>query len=173
VQSLNNIRIKPKLISLFLLVGFIPIVIISWFAEQHADKSLMQSSFNQLESVRDIKKRQLTNYFDSVVNSIDVLEMNVKNIKTEAYNKLEAVTSIKKAQLEEYFYYREIDVTGLSNNPNTINALTDFNDAFVGDPKNPVGNEDWTVTEEQYGSWFAKYFLISHKAPPISEVSLA
>ena len=90
MPSLNNISIKPKLISLFLLVGLIPLAIVGWFSISKSEHALESASYNQLESVRDIKKSQLLNYFHGAVNNIDALEVTVHNIQTEAYNKLDA-----------------------------------------------------------------------------------
>ena len=71
MPSLNNIRIKPKLISLFLLVGLVPMILITWFALNKAEQALEQTSFNQLSAVRDIKKSQIEDYFRTIENNID------------------------------------------------------------------------------------------------------
>ncbi|MFK5983995.1 MAG: methyl-accepting chemotaxis protein [Pseudomonadota bacterium] len=157
MPSLNNVRIKPKLISLFLFVGLVPLAIVAWFSLQKAEQALEQSNFNQLEAVRDIKKAQLIDYFKSVENSIDGLELTVKNIKSEAYNKLDAISSIKKAQLEMYFKFREVDIKSLSSNANVINALDQFSRAFKTEDENPTNNEAWKKAEKEFGQWFKNY----------------
>ncbi|MCU7939040.1 MAG: HAMP domain-containing protein [gamma proteobacterium symbiont of Bathyaustriella thionipta] len=155
--SLNNIKIKPKLISLFLLIGLLPILIVGWFAEKQAEEALLNTSFNQLSAVRDIKKSQLKDYFDSVVNNIDSLETTVSNIETEAYNKLDAVSSIKKAQLEMYFHFLEIDIKSLSGNVYVIESLNTFKEAFNRNSSNPTDNEAWKDADKELGPWFNDY----------------
>ena len=80
MPSLNDIRIKPKLISLFLLVGLLPILIVGWYSQQKAETALFNGSFNQLTAVRDIKKSQLNEYMHSIVNNVDSLEKTVLNV---------------------------------------------------------------------------------------------
>ncbi|MFK5893667.1 MAG: methyl-accepting chemotaxis protein [Pseudomonadota bacterium] len=157
MPSLNNVRIKPKLISLFLLVGLIPLAIVGWFSLHKAEQALEKTSFNQLEAVRDIKKAQLTDYFNGIVHGIDSLEITIQNIQTEAYNKLDAVSSIKKAQLEMYFHFREIDLKSLADNPHVRDALTDFNMAFTSEGQNSINNEEWKANDKEYLPWFKKY----------------
>jgi len=157
MPSLNNVRIKPKLISLFLLVGLIPVAIVGWFSAQQADKALLKASFNQLESVRDIKKSQLKNYLDGIVNNMTSLKNVVSNIQTETYNKLDAVSSIKKAQMEMYFFFRENDINTLAASPHVINALTDFDSAFTNNAVNSVDTPEWKANDKEYLPWFNKY----------------
>ena len=60
---LKDIKMKPKLIGLFLIVGIIPLVIVGWWASRLTTESLMEKSFGQLESVRGIKKAQIDHEF--------------------------------------------------------------------------------------------------------------
>jgi len=55
--SLKNVKMKPKLISLFLIAGIVPIVIVGFFSSFKAQKSLIHDAHNQLTSVREIKKQ--------------------------------------------------------------------------------------------------------------------
>ena len=154
--SLNNIRIKPKLISLFLIVGLLPMILIAWFALNKAEKALENTSFNQLSAVRDIKKTQIADYFNSIENNIDTLDLTVKNIKQEALNKLESISTIKKSQLETYFKFREKDVTILSKNDLVIEAIEKFETAFMATNKSINGTE-WQVVDEEYGNWLTEF----------------
>ena len=57
--SLKNIKMKPKLVTLFLLIGIIPSAIIGWFSAHQATESLMEETYNQLISMREIKKSEI------------------------------------------------------------------------------------------------------------------
>jgi len=157
MPSLNNIKIKPKLISLFLIVGLIPVAIVGWFSLNKAETALEATSFNQLESVRDIKKSQLRDYFDSITSNIETLEETLSNIQNEAYSKIDAISSIKKAQMEMYFFFRENDINALAGNPHVIDALSDFNTVFNNNTANPINNPEWKSRDKEYLPWFKKY----------------
>ncbi len=69
-MSFNNIKLKPKLVSLFLLVGIVPVVIVGWTASNAAYDSLMKKSFQKLNYVRDVKKVQVERYFNRIASQI-------------------------------------------------------------------------------------------------------
>lgn len=71
--KLNDIKMKPKLLTLFLMVGLVPLLVIGWWSSQHAADALMQSSFNQLEGIRSIKKHQIDEYFIERMYAIEIL----------------------------------------------------------------------------------------------------
>ena len=60
---LKDIKMKPKLMGLFLVIGLIPMTIGGWWAGRLATRSLMEKSFGQLESVRGIKAHQIEKFF--------------------------------------------------------------------------------------------------------------
>ncbi len=72
-MRLADIKMRPKLIGLFLLVGLLPLGTTGWFMEQQADKALMESAFNQLNAVQAIKKSQITKYFAERFGDLNVL----------------------------------------------------------------------------------------------------
>jgi len=62
--NLNNIRIKPKLISLFLLIGLLPLLSVGWYALQQSEEALLKTSFNhvthnclQFETLKRVRSR--------------------------------------------------------------------------------------------------------------------
>ena len=55
--KLNNIRMKPKLLLLFLIAGLLPLSIVGIYSAVTARNALMEKSYAQLESMRNIKKR--------------------------------------------------------------------------------------------------------------------
>lgn len=101
--SLNNVRIRPKLVGLFLFVGLIPLVIVGWFASDQSSQSLMTASFNQLQSVREIKKVQIEKYFKERQGDMTVLVKTVDTLRLEAFRKLNGIRDAKKQQIEQYF----------------------------------------------------------------------
>ena len=84
----RDISIRPLLIASFMVSGLIPIMIVSLIGLSTAKKELKDQVFRQLESVRNIKKVQIENFFSGCVKDISVFAANPYCI--EAYNSLEA-----------------------------------------------------------------------------------
>lgn len=103
MAGLKDIKMKPKLILLFLLVGLIPLATTGWIANKLAAKSLMQASFNQMESVREIKKAQIEKYFIERQGDIGVLAEMVKTLKKSGTDLLS--TDFFTKFKEMYGYY--------------------------------------------------------------------
>ena len=69
----KDIAMKPKLISLFLLVGILPLAVVGWWSSRHAAEALMEKSFSQLEAIRSIKQQQIASFFEARLNSVEIL----------------------------------------------------------------------------------------------------
>ncbi len=74
--KLKDIKLKPKLIGLFLIVGIIPLALVGWISLNNADDALMKKSFEQLMSVRDIKKSQVESLFTEIIADVTVIANN-------------------------------------------------------------------------------------------------
>jgi len=73
VLKLNDIKMKPKLIALFLLAGIIPLIAVGWWSSQKATDALTKASFNQLEALRSSKKSQIEDFFKERLQDIEIL----------------------------------------------------------------------------------------------------
>ena len=103
VIKLKDIKMKPKLISLFLLVGLIPLIFVGWWGSRLASNALMDKSFGQLESVRGIKKAEVQKYFAERHGDMGILVETVGTLRKEAMDKLVALREMRKDQIENYF----------------------------------------------------------------------
>ncbi len=74
--TIKNIKIKPKLIGAFLIVGLIPLVVIGYLSMEKAKSGLMKQAFNQLESVQQIKQNQIKTFFQERIGDSKVLADN-------------------------------------------------------------------------------------------------
>jgi len=45
----NDVKMKPKLVALLLIVRIIPLVVVGWWSSKLATDALLEKSFNQLE----------------------------------------------------------------------------------------------------------------------------
>ena len=125
-----QLKLKPKLILAFLLVGLIPFAIVTAFSIYKTSTSLSLAAFNQLESVRGIKKAQIEKFFGERQGDMGVLVDMVGTVRTEAFNKLVAVREIKKNGIESYFATIHDQVLTLSENRMIVGAMRGFRDRF-------------------------------------------
>ncbi len=93
---LNKIRMSPKLIGLFLLVGILPLAIIGTLSFFVASNALQQQAFNQLISLRDVKKSQIESWFGERYGDINVLS-TFPTVK-QAMKELESALNISQSK---------------------------------------------------------------------------
>ena len=130
--NLKNIRMKPKLIGLFLLAGLIPLAVVGWFSSDRSSESLMGVSFSQLKSVREIKKVQIEKYFEERRGDMEVLVKTVNTLRLEAFRKLNGIRDAKKQQIEQYFNDRLKLMVDVQKNLRFTTAVGLFTNAISG-----------------------------------------
>ncbi len=73
MRGLNDIKMKPKLIGTFLILGLVPLLLVAAISINRATDSLMAESFSKLESVQAIKSNQISDFFDSRLLDAQIL----------------------------------------------------------------------------------------------------
>jgi methyl-accepting chemotaxis protein len=63
-----KLKLKTKLLAAFLSVGIIPFIVLALVAINKADHTISKQVFDQLVSIRDIKKGQVERYLQSIKN---------------------------------------------------------------------------------------------------------
>jgi methyl-accepting chemotaxis protein len=129
--NLKNIRMRPKLMGLFLLVGLVPIAIVGWFSSKEASNALMDTSLNQLKSIRTIKKAQIEGFFAERQGDMGVLVETVGTLRQEAFRKLQGVRGAKKLQVEQYFKDHLMLMTDVQGNLRFTTAVAPFTAAIA------------------------------------------
>ncbi len=152
--KMNDIRMKPKLIGLFLLTGLIPLLIAMAISYQNTSKELRTQSFNQLESVRDIKQSQLDRFFSERQGDVGVLAETVDVLREEAFQKLESVQELKRNQIEDYFEERYADIEVYRNNSAVETAFERFSEAFH---EEGIEGKAWKEWDEYHGPKLKTY----------------
>lgn len=69
----QDINMRPKLVTLLLLSSLIPMTLLGWWMQRGASNALMQTSFNQLEAIRGIKKNQIHDFFTKSMQDAEVV----------------------------------------------------------------------------------------------------
>ncbi|MCP4726945.1 MAG: hypothetical protein GY863_18030, partial [bacterium] len=74
--SIKHIRMMPKLIGAFLIVGVIPLVIVAFMSISKTTDGMMALSYNQMNAVQAIKAVQVGSFFGERVGDVNVLADN-------------------------------------------------------------------------------------------------
>ncbi|MCP4115620.1 MAG: HAMP domain-containing protein [Desulfobacteraceae bacterium] len=118
--KIKNIKVKPKLIGLFLIIGLVPMAVGGWWAGHLASNALTGQAFEKLEAVRVIKNKQVDSFFADRKEDMNGVVETVNILKQEAFNSLEAVQELKAAQVREFFAKVNTDVVTLSKSDDVL-----------------------------------------------------
>ena len=124
------LKLKPKLIGIFLLVGLIPLIFIGIWSCSLATKALTQQAYNQLESVRGIKKAQINQFFEEREGDLGVLTETVSTLRNEAVNKMVAIRDVKQSAVERYFQTINSQIITFSEDKMIVDAMQELRDSF-------------------------------------------
>ncbi len=125
--------IRSKLLAAILIAGFIPFLIIGLYSFHLSRSSLTSNAFDHLQSIRDIKKFQVENFFGEREKNMSVLLETVSVLRQGAVEKLKTAQEIKIAQMEDYFRKCVSDVTVISRNAVISEAISSFGTTFGED----------------------------------------
>ncbi len=164
MSLLKNIKMKWKLITLFLFVGLLPIVVVGWRSSTLATDALLQRSYGQLESVRDMKKAQIEAFFSERKKDMGVLVETVESFRKAAFEKLQTVQELKKAHVENFFAGVRTDITSLSKSEDIVKLYTllkRYHDDMMFSPADPydISTDGYKRIYEAYGGYLGDYYV--------------
>lgn len=175
----NDISLKTKLISLFLILALVPTVIISTIGYRSASISLKKQAFSQLTSVREMKARQIEDYFEQIDNQVLTFSESQmiidfsKELKSTINTITENVSDSEYAKMEALLrnYYETEFLPRLNANVSSEQKISKF---FPDDKKavimqyhyiannfNPVG-EKHKLDNSNDGSAYSEYHEHEH-----------
>ena len=73
MKVFKDVKLKPKLISLFLLAGLVPLLAIGFLVSHLVTDTLMDKSFDQFLISQGTKKKQIESYFRQQVKDLQIL----------------------------------------------------------------------------------------------------
>ncbi len=157
-----KMKIRVKLIAGFLLIGLIPVLVVSFLLMNKADDELMNDSFDKLKAVRDIKKVSVERYFKTINDQVLTLSNNqmivnaMKNFKElfKSFRRENRINTERlgylRKELESYYNFefsqeykkntgREPNASGLlaQLDPDSL-ALQYY---YIKHNKNPLGSK--------------------------------
>ncbi len=96
-------NLRTRLLIAFLVVSLIPLAVISIISVKTSAMALSDQTFDQLDSLRELKKAQILKMFDEHRHDMNVLMETVATLQQSAFDKLRTSQEVKKAQIQEYF----------------------------------------------------------------------
>lgn len=158
---LKNIKLKPKLISLFLLVSIIPIAVIGFWGANLAKNALMKSAYNQLRGVREIKRVQIEKFFEERKGDMGVLMETVAALQDEAYKKLNGIEENKAIAIESLTKQWFIDIKSQQTRSINTKGLKHFKDYIRTGVKSPEYNRFSSIIDDFIkATGYYDYFVI-------------
>lgn len=148
-------RIGIKLITAFLVIGILPLIISGFICSRSTNTSLTEASFDQLTSVREIKKKQIENFFHQRKSDMNVLMETVNTLQEEAFRKLEAQHDLKTVMLKDYFNKALLDMEMFARSLDAVNLYDNLvkyhKDTFV------TADGPYDVTTPEYQQLWQEY----------------
>ncbi|MEZ4524842.1 MAG: methyl-accepting chemotaxis protein [Desulfobacterales bacterium] len=123
-------RLRTKLILSYLLIGILPFAIIGAISLFKAERAISRQVFGQLESLREIKKVRIQDFFARHEKNADFLVKIVANLEKAAFDKFAVVQQIKKEQVEKYFRDHLSNLAVISKTSTISDALKRFEQSF-------------------------------------------
>ncbi|MGN7612940.1 methyl-accepting chemotaxis protein [Magnetococcales bacterium HHB-1] len=162
---LDNIKIKPKLIFLFLFVGLFPLLVVGTFNAIQNKTSLETAAFNQLVAVREIKKAQIEKFFSERRGDMGVLVETVTALRREAVDSLDSVRQIKKSAVLRYLSTIKSQAETFSGNPAIVGAMKGFGEYFkTFQQENSLDDEKINMMRQSLRRYYAEQFLPKFKS---------
>lgn len=151
---LKTIKLGPKLLILFLLVGILPFAAIGILSFVESSEALSKLAFGQLSSVREIKKAQIEDYFGRKRQDMNIILETAETNYQQAFSKLKIVQELKKSQLEDHFKRISADITSIAKSSDVTriySVLKQYHDDMNTQPTEP-----YDISTERYKELYRK-----------------
>jgi methyl-accepting chemotaxis protein len=99
----NDLSLRIKLLSFFLLVGLIPFIGSTTVAYFASDNALRSTITSQLEGIRETKKRQLEMYFEQRKDVMGTLTKTAQSFWQQSSEALNGIQKNKKTRIINYY----------------------------------------------------------------------
>ena len=153
---LKRMKLGTRILIAFLCIGLIPMICVGLISVTNSVDTLSEQAFRQLESMREVKKAQIEEFFKARENELTVLMETVSVLRQGAFDKLSVTQETKKAQLETFFKERLGNLSVISESAAATAALNAFAEVF----KMEGGRNDGPVyqfTELKHGDTFKAF----------------
>ncbi|WP_051326984.1 methyl-accepting chemotaxis protein [Desulfatibacillum aliphaticivorans] len=145
----DKINLGVKLAVAFLAVGLIPFGLVGGVSLYKSGKALEKQAYRSLESVREIKKSQLEDFFSARQADMGVLMETVESLKDAAFAKLSTAQELKRTNIMEYMEGMISQMNVLKSDPYTMDALIEM-DAILEAFDNDLESLEYKGTVKRY-----------------------
>ena len=146
---------RRKLVGSFLLVGFVPAVLLTVVGLLVATTALITQTYEQLRGLRENKQQQLETYFTQQQSDLAVTGKTVKSFQIAAESKLITIRDAKQVALQEYLQTIKAQSIDLAKNKliaESMWALPNFFRNYI--PEQNLEEADHNrMREELLGYW--------------------
>lgn len=139
-----------------------------------SDDEISKSTFDKLNAVQHIKKKQILSHFDNVKKDLTVLNNALTTQGQEAFTKLNAVRKTKKESISRYLNSIVDQATTFSKDQMIIDAMNGFKTEFHSNlPENIYSKEKIAEMRNELTSYYGNNFSKEYLAQTKSNVSPA
>lgn len=153
---LKNMTLRQKMLFAFLAVGLLPFVFISIYALWESSAALTHATIEALESVGKNRDIIIESYMHEIQNNVETAVGILNILRAETHARMYKIHDHKKAMVEKYFQDKFTDVQVQAGNPNIVQALLSFEEAFNAEGKK-VGGAKWKESSDKYRRWIEQY----------------
>jgi methyl-accepting chemotaxis protein len=178
---MKSINLKYKLILCFLLIGLLPLGIVSFYSYQQSSSSLLTAETNKLTAVNNIKKDSIERYFKTIHSQVttfanDVMVKDAMSEFTNAFKSFYSENGFTTEQIMTYknklndYYTNEFGKKYNSENNKSIDATKLLDSLsplelslqyyYIADNPNPLGSKeglDFATDISKYSKLHKKY----------------
>jgi methyl-accepting chemotaxis protein len=148
--------LRWKLMALLLAVGTVPYLINATLDYISASNALTDRAQLQLESIRELKKKEILRYLEERHSDMNILSDIMAGLQSEALAKMQGFEAAKKQAIERYLDKRFADAKVFAAGLSTVSALNDLKSAF-NEEGGKVGGSMWNGYKEKYIQMFKDY----------------
>ncbi|MDC7224286.1 MAG: hypothetical protein PQJ60_11135, partial [Spirochaetales bacterium] len=123
-MKFKNLPISIKLIIQFILIGLIPLSLFGLLSNRTLKRELLEAQYNQLNSIREIKKKQIESYFAERRGDMQVLSDLISTHVEGAKIRIGSIRELKKREVENLLRVSNPDQRSTQNQLNLI--VNDF-----------------------------------------------
>jgi methyl-accepting chemotaxis protein len=133
----NDLHLRVKLLAFFLMVGLIPFISGSSIAYLTSDSALRTTITNQLEGIRETKKRQIDIYFEERRGDANVAVETAHAFWEQAVNALTGMQTERDERIEKYFDRSLKALADTKLNIRFTQGIKDFSLAYAKGMQSP------------------------------------
>lgn len=163
--------LRWKLMALLLMVGTVPYLINAVLDYWSASTALTARAQLQLESIRELKKKEIVSYLQERHSDMATLSDIMDGLHSEAIAKMYGFEASKKQAIERFLTRRFADAKVFAAGYATISAIQEFSQAFQ-EEGGKTGGSMWNGYRDKYDPMF-KEFASTHNYYDLMLVSAA